>query len=138
MTSVFRFARLAVAAAIGSVMLAPAQVVAQPANYAGYELRGNLPSQEANRDNHLWRFRADGRVNGIYTTLSFDVQGGEYVSEADRGRWRVNGEQLCVTWSIWFRGLEQCYRVTRLNGRWFHFVRTDGSYSFRGTLARSG
>ena len=138
MKRLLRNASLAAAAAFGVAVLAPAAVVAQPANYVGYELRGNLPSQVAHRDDHLWRFLANGQVNGIYSTISFDVRGGEYVSESDRGRWRIISGQLCVTWNLWFEGEEQCYRVTRLNGRWFNFVRTDGSYSFRGTLARSG
>jgi hypothetical protein len=137
MKRMFSVASIAVATALGLV-LGGALATAQPANYVGYELRGNLPGQETHRDNHLWRFHRNGRLNGVYTTLSFDVRGGEYVSESDRGSWRTNGGQLCVTWTLWFQGEEQCYRVTRLNGRWFNFVRTDGSYSFRGTLARSG
>ena len=79
----------ALVAAVGTTAtLATTPAAAEPANYAGYEIRGNLPGQESFRDNHLWRFTSGGRVNGIYTTLSTDVRGGEYVSESDVGRWR--------------------------------------------------
>lgn len=118
-------------------VLAAAGAAAQPASYEGYTLRGNLPGEWAHRDNHLWRFGAAGALRGVYTTLAPSNHGGTYITQHDRGRWRMDAGRLCVTFGRWFRGREQCYRVERLNGNWYRFVSSDGSYSFRGVLARS-
>lgn len=134
--SIKRATPAAVAVLLATAALSPA-IAAPPASYAGYELRGNLPGEWAHRDNHLWRFTADGGVRGAYTTIAPNTRGGVFVTQHDKGRWRVNAGRLCVTFARWFRGQEQCYRVQTLNGRWHRFVSNDGSYSFRGTLARS-
>ena len=123
-------------AAAATALLATA-AAAQPSNYSGYVLRGNLPGEWAHRDNHLWRFAPGGALRGVYTTIAPNTRGGAFVTQHDRGRWRVNAGQLCVTFGRWFRGREQCYRVEHLNGNWHRFVSKDGSYSFRGVLARS-
>lgn len=46
------------------------------------------------------------------------------VSE-DRGTWRIQGNQFCQRWSVWNKGKEQCFTVSR-TGTTVRWVSDDG------------
>ncbi len=46
------------------------------------------------------------------------------VSE-DRGTWRIQGSQFCQRWTVWNKGKEQCFTVSR-TGTTVRWVSNDG------------
>lgn len=54
------------------------------------------------------------------------------VSE-DRGTWRIAGTQFCQRWSVWNKGKEQCFSVSR-NGGGISWISNDG---MSGTAAQA-
>jgi hypothetical protein len=44
---------------------------------------------------------------------------------ADRGQWRLAGDQLCTTWRVARGGSEKCYRIRQVAQR--RFVTTGGN-----------
>ncbi len=49
----------------------------------------------------------------------------------DEGRWKVEGDVLCVSFKVWTKGRYKCGRVYR-NGRWFEgLYRKDGTPRLR-------
>ncbi len=43
----------------------------------------------------------------------------------DTGNWRVSGDRFCQKWNTWNGGKEQCFTVTRKNGK-LHWRSDDG------------
>lgn len=43
----------------------------------------------------------------------------------DTGTWRVSGNRICQRWTVWMKGKEQCFTVTR-SGSTMQWTSNDG------------
>ncbi len=92
-----------------------------------------------------WNFEADGSVGGF-----FGPKGNANCGAGDSGRWRVDGERLCIRWSTWFGGgghvvqtgsgikdanEEECY-VLRREGARYVLENAEGAKVARVALER--
>lgn len=99
---------------------------------AGGEFRGFMRSERGGED-HIWRFRPDGTAVGV-ATIRRNVGYGTYQYEiGDTGRWRIEGNRLCVDWPGLNRNFSGCYAVTAQGG---DHVRLAGPVPWEGTLSR--
>lgn len=104
-----------------------------PFNPAGAEIRRTVRDGSYTRDG-LWRFAADGTVKGvaILTPGSVTLATQEL---NDTGKWRVDGNKLCIKWTKWEDGQEVCYTAVRQpNGRYSFTTAGTGS-SFKASVA---
>lgn len=78
-------------------------------NISGFE----LPIQYSSR----------GTMKGSMGTVAAALARGD--GSSDRGKWWVDGDQLCQKWYTWMEGQTYCYKLSRAgnNVRW---VRSDG------------
>lgn len=116
---------LVTTAAVATLSLGAAHVSADP--LSGDALRGavsgktvflnvsgfELPIQYAPR----------GTMKGSMGTVAAAFSRGD--GSTDRGKWWVDGNQLCQKWSTWMEGNTYCYKLSR-NGSHVRWVRHDG------------
>lgn len=57
-------------------------------------------------------YRADGVVDGSGEAVGL----GRFARPKDRGRWWIEGDQLCQRWQSWYDGKRMCF-VIRLSGQ---------------------
>lgn len=75
---------------------------------ANAELRRIAPGTQGRDRFEIWKFRPNGTVSGSFSQT--DAGSLAYTHEGnDRGRWAVEGNALCVTWSKWDDGRKRCY-----------------------------
>jgi len=102
------------------------------ARAAGGEFRGDTFTFRG-FESHVWRFAADGSAASAAVARRSP---GNYSSTAefgDAGRWRVEGDRLCVDWAGPNRQFSGCYAVEGQPG--IH-VRLVGPTRWEGTLER--
>lgn len=125
----------AVVAAMATAVTANAQPLSGSilqGRTAGAEFRGHVRTGRGGED-HIWRFRPDGTAAGI-ATVRRSVGYGTYQYEiGDAGRWRIDGDRLCVDWPGLNRAFSGCYAVTAQGG---DHVRLAGPAPWEGTLSR--
>jgi hypothetical protein len=68
-------------------------------------------------------YAANGRMSGKMGAVAASFSRGD--GSQDRGKWWVEGDQLCQQWSSWMEGKSYCYRLTR-QGASVRWVRNDG------------
>jgi hypothetical protein len=78
-------------------------------NISGFE----LPIQYSSR----------GTMKGSMGTVAAALARGD--GSSDRGKWWVDGNQLCQKWYTWMEGQTYCYKLSR-NGNNVRWVRNDG------------
>lgn len=69
------------------------------------------------------KYSARGTMQGSMGTVAAALARGD--GSTDRGKWWVDGDQLCQKWYTWMEGETYCYKLSRAgdNVRW---VRSDG------------
>lgn len=92
---------------------------------ANAELRRIAPGTQGRDRFEIWKFNPDGTVSGTFSqtdagTIAYTHEGN------DRGRWSIEGNALCVTWSKWDDARKQCYLLDP-KGRNKYRARTVGS-----------
>jgi len=55
---------------------------------------------------------------------------GEAEGKYDKGRWRVKGNKLCISWKHWSSDKEKCRHVVRLGG-WYAALKSSGKIKLR-------
>ena len=67
-------------------------------------------------------YRTDGQVDG-----SGDAVGlGRFLKPNDKGRWWVDGKNLCQKWESWYEGKTICFTLTDLGGGKLKWVQDNG------------
>lgn len=107
--------------------------LAQPVSLAGDELKQAVSGAVVAIDTPLgttvpMRFGKDGLVSAEAGVLA-PVLG----SAKDRGRWWVDGEQLCTKWFRWFDANVRCLTI-RQDGARIYWRKTDDGEQGTGTL----
>lgn len=64
-----------------------------------------------------------GTMKGSMGTVAAALARGD--GSSDRGKWWVDGGQLCQKWNSWMEGQTYCYTLSR-NGNDVQWVRNDG------------
>lgn len=118
-------ARLAAAALLGSLMAGPALATTQALDGKGIEATvggkriylatpfgGEFPLN----------YRAGGVVDGDGEALGL----GKMMAPKDRGRWWIDGNELCQQWQTWYDGKAHCFTLTRTGEKTLRWVRDDG------------
>jgi len=112
--------------AAGLVLPAAASLAGQ-ANLAGDELRKAISGKTVYLSISGFelpiRYAANGRMSGKMSAVAASFARGD--GAQDRGKWWVEGDQLCQQWSSWMDGKSYCYRLTR-DGARVSWVRNDG------------
>lgn len=131
------FILLACAAGVGLASAPPA--AAEPlagaqilARAAGGEFRGDTSSFRG-FESHVWRLAADGTAASVAVALRAPGNYSVRTDFGDFGRWRVEGDRLCVDWAGPNRQFSGCYSVENRQGS---HVRLVGPTRWEGTLGR--
>lgn len=74
---------------------------------------------------------ADGRVDGSGEAVGL----GRWLAPKDKGRWWIEGNQLCQQWEQWYDGKRFCFTLEKAGPATVIWRRDDG-YSGRARLAR--
>lgn len=125
------FKSLLTAAALMALMLGATIVASEAAEtksaLAGDELRkaisGKTVYLKISGFDLPIRYAAGGAMSGSMSTVMAALARGDGAS--DRGKWWIEGNQLCQRWNVWMDGKSYCYKFTA-NGRAVHWVRNDG------------
>ena len=64
-----------------------------------------------------------GTMKGSMGTIAAAFSRGD--GSSDRGKWWVDGDQLCQKWYSWMEGNTYCYKLSR-KGSHVRWVRNDG------------
>lgn len=138
-----RFART-IAAAATLLLGPPAAETALAAPLAGAQIQARSAGGEFRGDtftfrgfeSHIWRFAPDGSASAVAVarrTSGGPMSGSTMVEFGDIGRWRVEGDRLCVEWAGPNRQFSGCYGVDAQQG---DHVRIVGPARWEGTLGR--
>lgn len=73
---------------------------------------------------------ADGRVDGSGEAVGL----GRWLAPKDKGRWWIEGNQLCQQWEQWYDGKRFCFTLEKAGPATVIWRRDDG-YSGRARLA---
>ncbi|MGH7006633.1 MAG: hypothetical protein ACREIP_22020, partial [Alphaproteobacteria bacterium] len=84
-------------------------------------------------ESHIWRFAPDGTAAAVAVSKRAPGNFASSTEFGDIGRWRVEGNQLCVDWSGPNRQFNGCYGIEGQQG---DHVRLVGPTRWEGTLAR--
>ncbi|MGD9867192.1 MAG: hypothetical protein AB7U38_04230 [Hyphomicrobiales bacterium] len=68
-------------------------------------------------------YSANGTMRAQLKSALASVAGGEGAS--DRGKWWINGNDLCQKWDSWLDGKSYCYKLKR-DGNTVSWFRNDG------------
>lgn len=106
---------------------------------SGLAIRARLINRYANGTYVIWHLRSEGRADGVghsyVNATSKDF--GFLLQENDVGRWRVDGDLLCLAWPTFFLGKEHCYKVTVWRPGKARFTSIGGGPSFDAYVTRS-
>jgi hypothetical protein len=69
------------------------------------------------------QYSAHGSMKGSMGMVAAALARGD--GSSDRGKWWVDGDQLCQKWNVWMEGQTYCYKLSR-NGNAVRWVRNDG------------
>lgn len=67
-------------------------------------------------------YRPDGQVDGSGEAVGL----GRFLKPTDKGRWWVNGKNLCQKWDSWYDGKTICFTLTDLGGNKVRWVQDNG------------
>ena len=128
-------ARIALALALVAVAVpaagAPLSGAELQARSAGGEFRGYGATSRSQLEDVIWRLRPDGSANSLSLVRKGGRDTGTFIEYRDTGRWRIEGNRLCVAFDSAHRDLSGCYTVE--GGAGDH-VRLVGPAQFEGTL----
>ncbi|MGH7003908.1 MAG: hypothetical protein ACREIP_08175 [Alphaproteobacteria bacterium] len=116
---------------IAAVRASPLAAGELQARTGGGEFRGYGSTRRSPLEDVIWRFRTDGTVmsvSQIRRKYGFSSQFEEY---SDAGRWRIEGDRLCVEFDGSHRDFSGCYAVDGSAG---DQVRLAGPVHLQGTL----
>lgn len=127
---------LFVAALAAALPLAASQAAPLPsqeirARTAGGEFRGYGNTRRAPLEDVIWRFRPDGTVTAFSQIRRKYPSNSQFEEYSDSGRWRVEGDRLCVAFESGHREFSGCYAVNGIEG---DHVRLGGPVQLEGTL----
>jgi hypothetical protein len=71
------------------------------------------------------RYAANGSMSGSMSLVAAALSRGDGAS--DRGKWWVEGDQLCQRWNVWLDGKSYCYGFTVTGANAVRWVRNDGA-----------
>jgi hypothetical protein len=131
----FALAAAAVLAAVpfGAGHAAPMSGGEILARSVGGEFRGYGTTRRNPLEDMIWRLHPDGSVTSISVIRRRAAMAGQFEEYRDIGRWRVEGNRLCVEFGAVHRDLSGCYTV---DGRGGDHVRLSGPLQLEGTLSR--
>lgn len=69
------------------------------------------------------QYSARGTMKGSMGTVAAALARGD--GSSDRGKWWVNGDQLCQKWNVWMESDIYCYKLSK-SGNSVRWVRNDG------------
>lgn len=69
------------------------------------------------------QYSSRGTMKGSMGTIAAAFSRGD--GSSDRGKWWVDGDQLCQKWYTWMEGQTYCYKLSQ-NGNQVRWVRNDG------------
>lgn len=69
------------------------------------------------------QYASNGTMRGSMGTIAAAFSRGD--GSSDRGKWWVDGDQLCQKWSVWMEGNTYCYKLSQ-SGSQVRWVRNDG------------
>jgi len=69
------------------------------------------------------QYSSRGTMKGSMGTVAAAFARGD--GSTDRGKWWVDGNQLCQKWNVWMEGSTYCYKLSR-KGDAVRWVRDDG------------
>lgn len=69
------------------------------------------------------QYSSRGTMKGSMGTVAAALARGD--GSSDRGKWWVDGEQLCQKWNVWMAGQTHCYKLSQ-SGNSVRWVRNDG------------
>ena len=69
------------------------------------------------------QYSSRGTMKGSMGTVAAALARGD--GSSDRGKWWVDGNQLCQKWNVWMEGSTYCYKLSR-KGSAVRWVRDDG------------
>ena len=69
------------------------------------------------------QYASGGTMKGSMGTVAAALARGD--GSSDRGKWWVDGDQLCQKWSVWMEGNTYCYKLSQ-NGSQVRWLRNDG------------
>jgi hypothetical protein len=69
------------------------------------------------------QYSSNGTMRGSMGTIAAAFSRGD--GSSDRGKWWVDGDQLCQKWSVWMERDTYCYKLSQ-NGSQVRWVRNDG------------
>lgn len=67
-------------------------------------------------------YRQSGIVDGSGEAIGL----GKFLAPKDKGRWWVEGENLCQKWEQWYDGKTFCFTVRPTGEKTINWVRDDG------------
>ena len=67
-------------------------------------------------------YQKDGSVDGSGQALGL----GRFMRPTDRGRWWIDGDQLCQQWQTWYEGKRYCFTLQRTGEASVFWMRDDG------------
>jgi len=106
----------AMTAAIISVSAACGTASAE-SRLSGKEIRSLFPGN--------FQARVDNAMNVTVRAHANGTLAGELMGRRDTGIWSINGNQLCIRWSVWLGGTTKCRYVERA-GNTFRLVSASG------------
>ena len=116
---------LITAAAVATLSFGTAQANAQA--LSGDTLRGAVSSKTVFLNISGFelpvQYSPSGTMKGSMGTVAAALARGD--GSSDRGKWWVDGDQLCQKWYTWMEGQTYCYKLS-LNGSGVRWVRNDG------------
>lgn len=77
-------------------------------------------------------YRTNGTVDGSGEAVGL----GRFFQPKDKGRWWINGNQLCQQWEKWYNGAVMCFTLQKDGGNKLLWKRDNGE-SGTARLARS-
>lgn len=69
------------------------------------------------------RYKANGRMTGNMGVVAATFAHGD--GSRDSGRWWIDANQLCQSWTSWLDGQIHCYKISR-QGDVINWLREDG------------
>ncbi len=67
-------------------------------------------------------YRPDGHIDGSGEAVGL----GRFLKPSDKGRWWVDGKNLCQKWETWYDGRTSCFTISDLGGNKLRWVRDNG------------
>ena len=123
---------IAASIAILAAFSGPAGAQGLAALLAGSEVRRSQMYGDEKVRFDVWKFAANGTFSGVFSIEYGSTKGGGYTEDGpSAGRWRADGDRLCIAEERGPRQGETCFEVKRTGGL--------GDYiEFRGVESGSG